>query len=111
MSKKEDLIEIVRTEVRELAHLGLGEGSPYFDTAVLLLASAVVGCSVRELASFTGFSQRFIGPRALRLQQAGTWRGDRVNADWEDADSGDTTFLLGVLIAEGVVIPAKDVQR
>ena len=98
--------DVIRAEVRQLEHLGIVEGTPLFDAAVLLLASTVVGPSIQRLAQVTGLSERDIVPRAIRLRRAGTWRDNEVVVAWEDELSGDQSFLADVLVAEGIAVRA-----
>ena len=93
-------IERVRQAVQEMKLFP--EDSTFFRTAVLLIAGLVVGHNPKDLAEFTGYSERFIVKRVARLRQVGIWQNGETCEAWEDEHGGDA-FFLDVLVAEGFV--------
>lgn len=85
---------------------GLEPGTPMHDTAMILLASLVVGPSVEKVAAFLGLPRPEVLKRATRLRANGVWRGGKVRADWFDDKSGGVAFWCDCAVAEGLLVRA-----
>lgn len=71
-----------------------------YRAAVLLLSSAFVGPNEKTLSEFTGYSLKFIRPRARRLRQNGIWKGNKVVCEWFKKNGG-IAFWCDAAVAEG----------
>lgn len=107
MIKKKKKPEKITREflIKEIKHLepGIEEGSDNFNTALMLLASVVVGANQRKIASFTKLPISFISPRAKRLRENQVWQGGKVACEWFEKDGGSIAFWCDALVAEGLV--------
>ena len=77
-----------------------------FETALILLASAVEGPSIERIAYLTNIPRSRVAERGRRLRKNRVWSGNRVVANWFDKESGGIAFWLDVLVADGFMARA-----
>lgn len=83
----------------------LAEDSYTFQTAMVLLASELVGPYVNRISTFLNYPLALVQVVGARLQEAKIWEGDEVSCEsWFDPNKGATAFLLDLLVAEGKLI-------
>lgn len=93
--------------VRELEDLLRGHdsaGDPRserFQSALILLASAIYGHNVDLLARRTGISRALVARVARRLIDNGVWQAGRIAASWTVSDGPGEAFWNDVSVAEG----------
>lgn len=95
-------LERIKQVIREMDDR-LDEGDPTFKTAVVLLASSVVGPDEDKIIEMTGYDAEFVHERAVRLRENRVWQDDgKVHCQWMNPEHGDTAFWCDVLVAEGL---------
>jgi hypothetical protein len=83
----------------------LAEDSHPFQTAMVLLASELVGPYPDRIAMFLGYVPSFVQAIAGRLYEARIWDDDEVRSEpWFDLQKGKVVFLLDVSVAQGLLI-------
>jgi hypothetical protein len=88
----------LRHELRR-ARPALGEGSPTFMSAMLLLLGREIGPNIDRLSRLTGYPRDFVAKCARRLYDNGVWEDGRTVCEWSTQD--DPSFWADVEVAEG----------
>ena len=104
--KEEINLEYLKEEIKGLDP-NLKEDDIAYSHALLLLASLVVGTSVKKIAGFTNLDFGLVKDAVKLLRKNGVFVGRKVHADWFDEKYGATAFWLDVCIADGLVERAK----
>lgn len=74
-----------------------------FDTAVILLASTIVGPNVLSVSRYTGIATPEVAKRAKNFRESKVWSGKKVRAgEWFDKDGG-IAFWLDVSVGDGML--------
>jgi hypothetical protein len=80
----------------------LAENSYTFQTAMVLLASELVGPYFARIATLLGYSPGLVQVIAARLHEAQIWESDEGRCErWFDPEKGAISFLLDWMVAEG----------
>lgn len=74
-----------------------------FKTALILLASIVVGPNIKRLATYTGLSRWDVSKRSRNLRHNRVWVRGRVHGDWFDKKHGGVAFWADVCVADGLM--------
>jgi hypothetical protein len=83
----------------------LTEDSHAFQSAMVLLASELVGPYQDRIATFLGYPLAVVQIVAARLYEAKIWGNDEICCEsWFDPEKGGVAFLLDSLVAEGRLI-------
>jgi hypothetical protein len=103
---KKVTLKIIKQEVHKMDPK-LDEGDNAFKTAVVLLASTVVGPYADKVSKFTGYPREFVRERGRRLRKNEVWKDGKICADWLEKD-GVVAFWLDTAVAEGFLnkVPA-----
>ena len=91
-------LKYLKKEVKRLT--GNDSNLLEFNTALILMASIVVGPNVKRLAKFCGLQRSFIYPISKRLRQNRVWVKHKVGNNWFDKD-GWISFNCDVCVALG----------
>ena len=79
----------------------LAEDSYTFQTAMVLLASELVGPYFARIATLLGYSPGLVQVTADRLHEAQIWESDEVRCTLVRSGKGAISFLLDLMVAEG----------
>lgn len=92
-------LEKIKNRIEQ--ELGESPGSPGYNAALVLLASARVGASIKRVAKFVHLPRREVAMFARRLTENGVWKNGRVYTYWTDKELGTVSFLLDMNVALG----------
>lgn len=103
MKIEEASLEQVKKWVWEIEGREEGAGEDdAFMASVVLLSSALIGPSIKRLATFTGYPRSLISEFSKNLRASGIWIGNKVCVDWEGEGSG-ISFICDSLVAQGML--------
>jgi hypothetical protein len=100
-SIKEAALQSMRKDVRNIDET-LEEDTYAFQSAMVLLASELVGPYIERIVTFLGYPRGFVQAIGARLQEAKIWEHDQVHCGgWFDPKKGAIAFMLDLGVAEG----------
>jgi len=98
---KEAALQSMKSDVWNI-DATLTESSYTFQSAMVLLASELIGPYIDRIATFLGYSPCLVQVIAARLHESQIWQSDEVRCEsWFDPHSGGMAFLLDVMVANG----------
>ena len=93
----------VRQAVRKLDP-GADVKDPNFHLACFVAASSVVGADEARIATMLGLPSGCVGFWAANLRRGGIWQKSTVCCEkWYDEECGMISFVLAMLVSEGLV--------
>jgi len=94
-------LEFLKKEIRRLDS-NVEEGSDDFKTALVLLASLVVGPNIKKIAHFVKLPRSYVGKISKRMRENKIWKGTETYCDnWFKKKEGVVAFWLDVCVALG----------
>lgn len=101
---KQAALQSMRTDVCNIAG-DIAEDSYTFQSAMILLASELVGPYVDLIATFLGYPPSLVQVMAVRLYEAKIWVSGEVRCEsWFDPKTGAVAFGLDLMVTEGKLI-------
>ena len=93
----------VRQAVRKLSP-GTDAKHSDFHLACFLAASSIVGPDEARIAGMLGLSSGLVAFWTENLRRGGIWQKSTICCEkWYDEESGKTSFVLAMMVAEGLV--------
>ena len=75
--------------------------SDEYKAALVLLGGLVVGANADRVAKFTKVPRSQVRGFAYNLRRNSVWKGSKTNANWDDKETGGTSFWMDACVALG----------
>jgi len=99
--KQQLTITELKKEIRRLDPK-LKTTDPAFTTAVILMASAIVGADARAISKYSAIPLSEVTKRSKNFRKQKVWVGEKVrHSGWFDKETGGIAFWLDVAIGQG----------